>query len=130
MRVDTDVVVVGAGNAGLVAALAARDAGARVIVLEAAGRDERGGNSRFSGGIFRTVHDGMASLEPLLHDSSRRWLGRVDVGPYRAADYVGDWTATSAGRASPAMIHTVVGSSFETLAWMHEHGVEWELTAD
>jgi tricarballylate dehydrogenase len=32
-NVDTDVIVVGAGNAGLVAALAARDAGARVVVL-------------------------------------------------------------------------------------------------
>ena len=130
MPAEADVVVAGAGNAGLVAALAAHEAGARVIVLEAAGRDERGGNSRFSGGIFRTVHGGMASLEPLLHASSRRWLGRVDVGPYRFADYVRDWTATSAGRASAAMIDTVVGKSFETLAWMHERGVEWELTAD
>jgi tricarballylate dehydrogenase len=127
---EADVVVAGAGNAGLVAALAAHEAGARVIVLEAAGRDERGGNSRFSGGIFRTVHDGMASLEPLLHASSRRWQSRVDLGPYRVADYVRDWTVTSAGRASPAMIHTVVEKSFETLAWMHERGVEWELTVD
>jgi tricarballylate dehydrogenase len=41
-----DVVVVGGGNAGLSAALTARQAGARVVVLESAPRDFRGGNSR------------------------------------------------------------------------------------
>src|SRR3990172_5091863 len=41
-----DVAVIGGGNAGLCAALAARQAGASVIVLEGAPRDLRGGNSR------------------------------------------------------------------------------------
>ena len=43
-----DVAVVGAGNAGLCAALSARERGARVLVLEAAPEAERGGNSRFT----------------------------------------------------------------------------------
>ena len=47
---EFDVVVVGAGNAGMCAALAARGEGARVLVLEAAPFDERGGNSRFTAG--------------------------------------------------------------------------------
>ena len=72
-RVETDVVVVGAGNAGLVAALAAREAGASVIVLESASRKERGGNSYFSGGIFRTAHYGLVSLAPLLGDAAASW---------------------------------------------------------
>ncbi|HYY99916.1 MAG TPA: FAD-dependent oxidoreductase, partial [Candidatus Binatia bacterium] len=59
---EVDVVVVGAGNAALVAALTAHEAGARVLVLEAAPEVERGGNSRFSGGIFRTAHDGLDHL--------------------------------------------------------------------
>ena len=45
-RSSYDVAVVGGGNAGLSAALAARQAGASVIVLEASPRDFRGGNSR------------------------------------------------------------------------------------
>ena len=45
-RSTYDVAVVGGGNAGLSAALAARQAGASVIVLEASPRDFRGGNSR------------------------------------------------------------------------------------
>ena len=47
-----DVVVVGAGNAGLCAALSAREAGARVLVLEKAPRAERGGNTAFTGGLL------------------------------------------------------------------------------
>ena len=41
-----DVAVLGGGNAGLCAALTAREAGASVIVLECAPRHFRGGNSR------------------------------------------------------------------------------------
>ena len=42
---DYDVVVVGKGNAALCAALAARDQGARVGMLEAAPEGESGGNN-------------------------------------------------------------------------------------
>ena len=48
-----DVIVVGAGNAAFAAALAARQEGARVLVLEKASLKLRGGNTRFSGGLFR-----------------------------------------------------------------------------
>ena len=50
---ETDVVVVGAGNAASVAALAAHDLGAKVLLLERAPKERRGGNSAFSGGLFR-----------------------------------------------------------------------------
>ena len=51
-----DVLVVGGGNAGLCAALSAQLAGARVLVVEAAPRQLRGGNSRHTRNL-RLVHD-------------------------------------------------------------------------
>src|SRR5215204_4763660 len=107
-QVETDVVVVGAGNAALVAALAAHEAGARVLVLESAGRTERGGNSYFSGGIFRTAHDGLASLTPLLSDAGAAWRERVRVAPYPTEAFLGDWRTVTAGRPNPDLIRTVV----------------------
>jgi len=50
-----DVLVVGGGNAALCAALTARRAGARVILLECAPQAFRGGNSRHTRDI-RYVH--------------------------------------------------------------------------
>jgi tricarballylate dehydrogenase len=47
-----DVVVVGAGNAALCAAIAAAELGARVVALERAPEAEAGGNTRFTAGAI------------------------------------------------------------------------------
>jgi tricarballylate dehydrogenase len=51
-----DVLIVARGNAALVSALTAHGAGARVCILEAGPKAERGGNSRFASAIFRIPH--------------------------------------------------------------------------
>jgi tricarballylate dehydrogenase len=61
-----DVIVVGKGNAALCAALAARDRGVTVAMLEAASPDESGGNSRFAGGVMRFAYDGVDDLRKLI----------------------------------------------------------------
>ena len=66
-----DVIVVGAGNAALTAALSASQNGARVLVLEKAPEAERGGNSRFSGGLFRFAYEGVPDLRRVLPGVSR-----------------------------------------------------------
>lgn len=122
-----DVVVVGAGNAALVAALAAAELGARVVVLEAAPEAERGGNSRFSGGIFRCAHDGVESLLPLLTERSARAAGAVRLEPYPAERYLSDIGTTTAGRADASLVGQLVGRSLDTVRWMADRGVRWEL---
>lgn len=122
-----DVVVVGAGNAALVAALSARECGARVLVLEAAPEAERGGNSRFSGGIFRCAHEGLDDLLPLLTPESAQWADRVRVGAYGAQRYADELARATDGRADPDLSRQLVARSLETVRWMAEQGVKWEL---
>jgi DNA-binding transcriptional LysR family regulator len=70
-----DVLVIGGGNAALCAALMAREAGASVLLLEAAPREWRGGNSQHTRNL-RCMHD--APQDVLLEAYPRR---RVLAGP-------------------------------------------------
>jgi tricarballylate dehydrogenase len=124
---DYDVIVVGAGNAALVTALTAHEAGARVLVLEAAPKKERGGNSRFAGAIFRFAHDGPKSIEPLLAPEAREWLDKVEIDAYPPERYYEDARKTSAGRADPVLLKRLVEDSYATVEWMRDQGVRWEL---
>ena len=63
---EPDVLVIGAGNAALCAAISAHENGARVLMLEAAPFEERGGNSHFTGGAFRFAFAGMDDLIAVL----------------------------------------------------------------
>lgn len=51
---EVDVVVVGTGFAGLAAAITAKDAGAKVLVIEKMSKEQEGGNSRVSGNMWWT----------------------------------------------------------------------------
>ena len=51
-----DILVIGAGNAGLCAAITAAEAGCSVLVIEAAARDMRGGNTRHTRNL-RAMHE-------------------------------------------------------------------------
>ena len=55
-RAAVDVLVIGGGNAALCAAIAARRAGASVLVVEAAPKFYRGGNTRHTRNM-RCAHD-------------------------------------------------------------------------
>ncbi len=48
-----DVLILGSGLAGMTAAIAAREAGAKVTLIDKAPEASRGGNTRFSGGALR-----------------------------------------------------------------------------
>ncbi len=125
---STDVIVAGAGNAALVAALAAHEQGARVIVLEAADAGERGGNSRFSGGLFRCAHGGLDDLLPLVNDESRQWADRVTVDAYSGDRFHNELMATADHRADLSLIKRLVDESYDTVQWMRDRGVRWELS--
>ena len=64
---DYDVIVVGAGNAALCAALAAAETVKKILVLERAPEEDSGGNSRYTAGLMRVAY---AGVEPTASASS------------------------------------------------------------
>ena len=60
---ETDVVIIGTGFAGLSAAITAKDAGAKVLILEKMPKKHEGGNSRVSGNMWWTPTNLPEALE-------------------------------------------------------------------
>lgn len=121
-----DVVVVGAGNAALCAALAARDSGATVIMLEKAPPGEQGGNCPFTGGGFRFTHDGLDDLRDLV-DLTDFDLRSMWMEPYTEDDFKKHLREVTLGDVDDALMDVVVSESRATVDWMHTKGVRWEL---
>ena len=87
---DFDVVVVGAGSAALNAALSAREQGSKVLVLEKAPEHLRGGNSYFTGGLFRFAYSGLEEIVNLLPEIGPEEQNKIDVGSYDNSDFYAD----------------------------------------
>src|ERR1700719_4500252 len=85
-----DVIVVGAGNAGLCAALAAHQMGTRVLVLDKCPKSNRGGNTRLSGGGFRFTYNSLDDMRPMLPELSDETAAKLVVGSYSSSNYYED----------------------------------------
>ena len=120
-----DVVVVGAGNAALTSAIAARQAGARVAVLESATKAMRGGNTRFAGGLFRFTYHNVDEVARVLgkHDDP----STVEFDPYTAEDYLKDMNRVTRGRYDPELVSVLIKESYPTVCWMADLGVPFNL---
>lgn len=125
---DPNVVVVGAGNAGICAALAAREAGANVVLLERAPENERGGNTAFVGGALRMVYGGLDDLELLVPDISNDQRERTDFGSYTREAFFDDMGRVTEWRADPDLVEVMIDHSFETFRWLGEnHRIRYSL---
>ena len=109
-----DVIVVGAGNAGLCAALAARQADARVLLLDKCPQSVRGGNTRFSGGGFRFSYSGIDDMRPMLPELTDEQAATMEVGPYSNADFFGDVMQVTEYAADKKLTHLLVDQSYAT----------------
>ncbi|MCS6944749.1 MAG: FAD-dependent tricarballylate dehydrogenase TcuA [Sutterellaceae bacterium] len=105
-----DVLVIGGGNAALCAALAAREAGASVLLLEAAPRPWRGGNSVHTRNV-RCMH--LASDEILTerYDEDEFWQDLLRV---------------TGGRTNEALARLTIRQSGQLRPWMQRHGVRFQ----
>ena len=106
---DPDILVVGGGNAALCAAMTAAESGARVLILEAAPKPYRGGNSRHTRN-FRCMHDG--PLGPL-------------VDTYSEEEYFDDLLKVTGGKTDEHLARLAIRSSEACLPWMEDRGVRF-----
>jgi tricarballylate dehydrogenase len=120
-----DVIVVGAGNAAFCAALAAREQGASVVMLEAAPEAESGGNSRFTAGSIRVVYNGVDDIKTLVPDLTSAEVDSTDFGTYTAVQFFDDMVRVTQHRADPDLVELLVTRSFSTLNWMRAKGVRF-----
>ncbi|MEY4737203.1 MAG: Fumarate reductase flavoprotein subunit precursor, partial [Pseudomonadota bacterium] len=105
-----DVLVIGGGNAALCAALMAREAGASVLVLEAAPKPWRGGNSAHTRNL-RCMHD-------VPQD--------VLVDAYSEEEFWQDLLKVTGGLTDETLARLVIRESATCRPWMRKHGVHFQ----
>src|SRR5271169_2038917 len=101
---DYDVIVAGAGNAALAAAVSARNAGAaRVLVLEKAPEELRGGNTHFSGGLLRIRFDDLPQILKLVPQARDLpgFIEGIEAYPYNS--FWSDLRRMTANRTDPEL---------------------------
>ncbi|MGZ8203883.1 MAG: FAD-binding protein, partial [Burkholderiales bacterium] len=125
MQDHYDVIAVGGGNAALCAALSAREHGADVLVLERAPEEQRGGNTAYTGGGFRMVHDGVETVRTVVPDLSQGEIENTDFGEYTAEQYLDDLGRVTQWYCDPDLAEAVVRGSTETVQWLHGRGVRF-----
>ncbi|NJC32885.1 fumarate reductase flavoprotein subunit [Sphingomonas jejuensis] len=106
---DYDVVVVGSGAAGLSAAATASDAGARVLVVEAAPRT--GGSTALSGGVFYAAGTSVQRER--------------DIDDPGAEDMLRYWLTLNQWKLRPALAARICRGATPAFEWLRDIGVRF-----
>jgi tricarballylate dehydrogenase len=105
-----DVVVIGGGNAALVAAMSARHHVRRVLILERAPVEFRGGNTRHTRNL-RCVHS---------------QADGYNTGSYLYDEVWDDLCKVGTGPSNEKLAALTVAQSETVPAWMTDHGIRWQ----
>jgi tricarballylate dehydrogenase len=107
---EYDLLVIGGGNAALVAALTARESGASVLVLEGSPREWRGGNSQHTRNM-RAMHE---APQDVLTDA------------YPEQEYFEDLLRVTGGLTDETLARMAIRGSATVRSWMARHGVRFQ----
>jgi tricarballylate dehydrogenase len=109
-----DVIVVGGGNAALVAAISAREGAERVLLLERAPEWIRGGNSRHTRNTRAAHGEETADMA-------------YTTGVYSEEELLADLLEVGGGpSANPEFARMAVHESTTVVPWMTEHRARWQ----
>ncbi|MDN7240908.1 FAD-dependent tricarballylate dehydrogenase TcuA [Planococcus sp. N028] len=122
---ETDVVIIGAGNAAMCAALAAGEQGARVIVLEKSPEKEKGGNTTYTHGSIRFAYNGTEDIQALIPDLDEEDLRMTDFGSYSEEQYYEDLCRMTNYKTDPELASILTGESFDTMKWLTQHNIHF-----
>lgn len=120
-----DVIVVGGGNAGFSAALAAAERGRKVLLLERGIESESGGNSFYTAGATRVAHGGLDDLLDIIEPDERH--EKTVVPPYTSADFTADMEKVTLGGNDVELTKVLVDEGLNTVRWLHSHGLRYRL---
>lgn len=109
--IDADVVVVGSGTAGLSAAVAAREAGARRVVLLEKGAIT-GGHGIYSSGSVAVARRNPQASDPIERDADVRRMTREIL-------------EAGGGESNPELARILASESEAAVRWLAGMGVEW-----
>lgn len=109
VELTVDVVVIGAGGAGLAAAVTANQAGKSVIVVEK--MPKVGGNTILAGGAMNAVDD--RSETAIANNDSVEWHFQQT---YAGGDYAAD----------PVLVHTLVSDAWSGVEWVKSLGMAFD----
>ena len=108
--IDVDVLVLGGGHAGLLAALGASDKGAKVAVIER--KDEAG----FLTDYWHRIGEDIANV-------NSKWLLKRGYGPYDTGEITQEFVKRALGRCNPDVIRLFVensGAMFDRMVEVYE----------
>ncbi|WP_249869610.1 FAD-dependent tricarballylate dehydrogenase TcuA [Oceanobacillus saliphilus] len=125
-----DVVVVGAGNAALCAAISAREQGAKVLVLEKAPLNKRGGNSFFTDGAIRFAYKELDDIRHVIPAITEDEAEKIVMPPYTEEEYYADLMRVTKNESDPELAKKLVSESYDTISWMKNQGVSFDLIYD
>ena len=105
VTVDADVVIVGAGGAGITAAIEAKNQGAaNVVVIEK--MDITGGNTRMSGGEFAAPGNWVQLAEGITTDTTEQYYEDILKGGYNLGN--------------PKLVRIIAEQALPTATWLRD----------
>lgn len=127
MEQSFDVVVAGCGIAGLSAAVSAAEVGARVVVLERAPKEERGGNTRWTEAFMRMKNEAEVADDFEEHFMANSGFHLDPSLIAETARPYAEWPSIvkSLSFTDPEVISTLAAEAGPTLSWLKTLGIRF-----